>query len=163
MGPGEKKIAAVLVVVLIALVAVYIGTQPGGRARGAAMGPAGPGAPPAGGGGGGVEELGSPGAKVEIIALVPVANPCHAATIAELRKAYKRYPDDIHLRIIEFMGPESTTWRNQLGVTCATVAINGEWSFDLDGRRVVFQKMEGGTYTPADLGRVIEAKIREAE
>ncbi|MCJ7822533.1 MAG: hypothetical protein MUQ26_05565, partial [Armatimonadetes bacterium] len=97
MSSGEKKIAVVLVVILIGMVGAYfvLGSKmdtaqaPGPPGMAGAGGPAAPGGPGAMGGGaaGGFPEtttVGPEGAKAEIIALVPIAEGCHAATVAAL-------------------------------------------------------------------------------
>jgi len=157
MSAGEKKIAVVLVVVLVGLIGAYFAIQP----KASEMG----GGPGAGAGAGSpanqVQELGSPGAKLQITALVPVAEGCHTATIQALKEAYQKHPKDIYLKIVEFKGPAGQQYKTQLGVTCATVAINGKYSFDLNGRTVTFQKAEGGTYQPADILAVIDQELKK--
>jgi len=110
-----------------------------------------------------VEAMGPEDAKVKIVGLVPIVNPCHAATVAALREVYEEHPDDIHLTLVDFRGPDSKEWKQKLGVTCATVEINGQRTFVLEGRTVTFQQMEGGTYRPADLKTVVENELAKAE
>ena len=158
MSSGEKKIAVVLVVILIAMVGVYFAL--GSKMDTAQMpGPAGM------AGGGGAAESSSVGpedSKVKITALVPIVNPCHAATVAALKEVQAAHPNDIHLTLIDFLGPDSTEWKQKLGVTCATVNINGQYTFNLEGRTVTFQQQEGGSYRPADLRPVIEDALKSA-
>jgi len=170
MSSGEKKIAVVLVVILIAMVGAYfaLGSKidsaqmPGPPGMAGAMG--GPGAMGGGAPGGFPETttMGPEGAKVKITALVPIAEGCHAATVAALQEVYSAHPDDIQLTLIDFKGPESNKWKQELGVTCATVSINGQYSFNLEGRTVTFQKQEGMTYQPADVRTVVEAELKSA-
>jgi len=61
-----------------------------------------------------------------------------------------------------FQAPDSAQWKQKLGVTCATVDINGQYTFNLEGRTVTFQKQEGVTYQPADLRTVVEAELKRA-
>ena len=103
--------------------------------------------------------MGPEDAKVKIVGLVPIANPCHAATVAALKEVYEDNPEDIHLTLIDFMGPDSNEWKQKMGVTCATVAINGQYTFNLEGRTVTFQKKEGMTYQPTDLKAVVEGEL----
>jgi hypothetical protein len=162
MSSGEKKIAVVLVVILIAMVGAYFAL--GSKLDTAQMpGPAGMAG--GGGAGGGAAETSSVGpedAKVKITALVPIVNPCHAATVAALKEVQAAHPNDIHLTLIDFLGPDSNEWRQKLGVTCATVNINGQYTFNLEGRTVTFQQQEGGSYRPADLRPVIEDALKSA-
>jgi hypothetical protein len=168
MSSGEKKIAVVLVVILIGMIGAYF-------ALGSKTGPAEMAGPPGQAGAGGPGGMPGPGgaapetttvgpedAKVDIVALVPIANPCHAATVSVLMQLSSDHPDDVRLTLIEFMGPDSAEWRQKLGVTCATVSINGRHTFEVDGRTVTFQQQEGGTYRPVDLKTVIEAELAQA-
>ena len=172
MSTGEKKVAALLAIVLVVMVGAYIVTGrssvgPGAPATAAnAGGEASGGGGTVGPGGGGfpeVTEMGPEDAKVKIVGMVPIVNPCHAATVAALKEVYEAHPDDIHLTLIDLQGPDSTEWKQRLGgVTCATVAINGKYTFDLEGRTVTFQKKEGGTYQPTDLKTVVEGELAKA-
>jgi hypothetical protein len=157
MGSGEKKVAALLAVVLVALVAVYFTQKGKPQAQGW------PGM--AGGAGqfGGLQEFGEPGAAVEITALVPVVNPCHANTLAALKEAYDAHPDDIHMTVIDFFGAHAGGWKQKLGVTCATITINGEKTFEVGGRTVTFHQVEGGSYKPEDLRPAIEAELAKVK
>jgi len=163
MSSGEKKVAVVLVVVLIAIIGVYFSLGPKSE-------PAGPGeaslAGRAGGGGGAsfpeTKTMGPEDAKVKIVGMVPIANPCHAATVAALKEVYEAHPNDIQLTLIDFMGPDSMEWKQKLGVTCATVEINGSYSFELEGRNVIFQKKEGMSYKPTDIKTVVEGELAKA-
>ena len=158
MSSGEKIVAVVLAVVLVVMVGAYIVT---GRSSAGASGQLGGGMTESGFPE--VEAMGPEDAKVKIVGMVPIVNPCHAATVAALKEVYEEHPDEIHLTLIDFHGPDSAEWKQKLGgVTCATVAINGDYAFDLEGRTVTFQKMEGGTYLPTDLKTVVERELAEA-
>ena len=169
MSAGEKKVAALLAIVLVVMVGAYIVTGRSNAGPGATLAQAG-GAAGGGGGtmgpGGGFPEvavMGPEDAKVKIVGMVPIVNPCHAATVAALKEVYEAHPDDIHLTLIDFQGPDSEEWKQTLGgVTCATVAINGKYTFDLEGRTVTFQKKEGMTYQPTDLKTVVEGELAKA-
>jgi hypothetical protein len=107
--------------------------------------------------------MGPEDAALKIVALVPTVKGCHDATVAALKQVYEAHPDDIHLTLADFFGADTNMWKTKLGVTCATVEINGEWTFGLEGRQVTFQKAEGGTYVPSDLGPVIEAELEKVK
>jgi hypothetical protein len=169
MSSAEKKIAVVLVVVLVALIGAYFvvgrdqggvvsAAGPQGGAR-ASLASSGPGSTGGSGGAGEAIVMGPEDAALNIIALVPTERGCHDATIAALRQAYEAHPEDIRLTLVDFFGPRANEWKGKLGVTCATVDINGAWTFDLEGRSVTLQKKEGGTYVPSDLNGVIEAEL----
>jgi hypothetical protein len=107
--------------------------------------------------------MGAEDAALKIIAFVPTEAGCHDATVAALMESYEAYPDDIHLTLVDFFGPDRNEWAEKLRVTCATVTINGEKTFDLEGRRVSFEKAEGGTYIAPDLNAVIDAEIERVK
>jgi hypothetical protein len=185
VSSAEKGIAAVLVVILVAMVGVYLVTGnkaqsapaagnplmakgPAGAAGGAAAsGAAASGAAcatagAAGGAAAKTEELGKAGAKLDIVAIVPVAHGCHATSIAELKKAYHAHPNDIHLTIVDFFGPDAKKYQSKAGgVTWTVIAINGKSDFELNGRRLVLQKQEGMSYLPADLGPIIGNELKK--
>ena len=176
MPTGEKRVAALLVVVLLAMIAVYFGTsgRPAGpvasaslaqgalTGAGVAGGGSDPGcAPGVGGPAAGIQEFGKEGARLEIIAVLPVAQGCHATTEAEVKKAYKKHPDDIHLTIVDLMSPEAAKYRDKVGVPWMVVSINGESTFEIKGRRVQLQRMENGSYKPSDIVPIIEAELKK--
>src|SRR4030042_1352641 len=124
MSAGEKKVAALLAIVLVVMVGAYIvtGRPSAGQMTlpGGMQGPGGGAMGPGGGGFPDVEAMGPEDAKVKIVGFVPIVNPCHASTVAALKEVYEAHPDDIHLTLIDFRGPDSTEWKQTLGVTCAT-------------------------------------------
>jgi len=180
MSAGEKKVAALLAIVLVVMVGAYIvtgrssagpgatlaqaGGAAGGRAAGggaAAGGQACDPAPGGAGGGGAIQEYGKAGAKLEVIAVLPVAKGCHATTEQELKKAYEAHPEQIHLTIVDLMGPEATQYKEKVGVGWTVVSINGSYQFELDGRQVRLEKAENMSYSPADIVPIIEAELKK--
>jgi len=174
MGSGEKKIVAVLVVVLIGLVVAYVAFPPKSRTPGAGMTgrpmQAAGGASDAscatgtssGGAGVATQEFGKKGAKLEIVAALPITHGCHVETEAELKGAYNRHEGDIHLTIYDLFGPEGQAYAAQHGGKRAVVFINGESAFELNGKRVVLEKMENQTYRPSDIGPIIEQVLKKS-
>ena len=179
MSSSEKKIAAILVVVLVAMVGVYFVTgnraqsapAPGqvaqaGQAAKAGQASAASGASCAPTSGGQqfakTEELGKPGAKLDIVAIVPVAHGCHATSVAELKKAYEAHPNDIHLTIVDAWGPDAKKYQSKAGgVTWTVIAINGQSEFELNGKRLQLQRQEGMSYSPTDLVPLIEDELKK--
>ena len=165
MGSSEKKIAVMLVVLLVGMVGWYLVTQPeAGSATGEGEDVADAACAPTAGGGAAAElqEFGQEGAKVEIIAVLPVSVGCHAMTEGELKKAYEAHPNDIHLTIVDMASPEAVDYRSRVGVGWTVVSINGSSTFDFDGRSVTLQQMENGTYRPSDIVPIIEAELANA-
>jgi hypothetical protein len=182
MSSAEKKVAAVLVVLLIAMLAVYVSTspkpqppnmvgpgqmRPAGQTAGQAGTPAGAGgdaesAACVTGGGDSVatQEFGKKGAKMEIVALLPITHGCHVNTEAELEKAYKKHPDDIHLTIVDFFGPDAPKYQEKVGAGRALVSINGKTSFKLKGKTVTLERQENMSYRPADIVPIIEQELK---
>jgi hypothetical protein len=194
MSSGEKKVAAVLVVVLVAMVVAYFAvyaktgretaaTQPGPAVANAPAGhaaapasqaatPAGhapaptgasgaAGCAPTGASGASVatQEFGKKGAKLEIVAALPITHGCHVQTEAELKKAYEKHPSDIHLVIYDLFGPEGQKFVAEHGGQRAVVLINGKSSFKLNGKDVKLEVMEGCTYVPADILPIVEQEL----
>ena len=181
MGPTEKKVAVGLALVLVALVAAYVAMPNLGAKAAPTANPMG--APPAGpqaaaggagdagcapggeGGQGGVvtQEFGKKGAKLEIVAVLPITHGCHTETEAELKKIHQAHANDIHLVIVDLFGPQGQEWIGKIGGGFrAVVAINGKTAFDLGGRQVVLEKQEGMTYNVSDLRPIVEAELRKA-
>ena len=91
---------------------------------------------PKSGGAGGVptKEYGKKGAKVEILALLPITHGCHVQTEAEVVKAQAAHPNDIHLKVVDLFGTEGQQLAQQNGGQRALVLINGKSSFELNGK-----------------------------
>jgi len=163
MTQSQTKVAAIVALVVAALAVAVFGLQAKGGVTGllasgrrAPVTIRGPGLPPAFADS---EEIGPENARVKIIAVVPIANPCHKATVAALRDVAKAHPEEVHLSLIDFHGPEAGKWMDELGFHCATIYVNGEHTFQLDGRQVVFEQKEGLKYKPEDLKPVVEAAL----
>jgi len=173
MGSGEKKVVGVLMVVLVGLVVAYVAFPPKSGAPAAGMTgrpmQAGGGASdascatgPSGGPYAKTQEMGKPGAKLEIIAVLPVAHGCHATTEAELQKAYKAHPNDIHLTIVDAQGPDAAKYQGKVKVPWTVVSINGESAFDFQGKRVVLEKQENMSYQPSQVVPIIEQVLKKS-
>jgi len=169
MSSAEKGIAVVLLVVLVGMVGAYVITGNRGQAAqaaasGAGAAAGGAGCAPTSGGqtAAKTEELGKAGAKLEIVAIVPVAHGCHATSIAELKRAYQAHPNDIHLTIVDSFGPEARKYQDKTGgITWTVIAINGKSDFEVNGQKVVLQRQEGMSYTPAHLSPIIENELKK--
>ena len=106
------------------------------------------------------QEFGKKGAKMEIVALLPITHGCHVNTEAELKKAYKKHPDDIHLTIVDFFGPDAPKYQEKVGAGRALVSINGKTSFKLKGKTLILERQENMSYRPADIVPIIEQELR---
>jgi hypothetical protein len=173
MSSIEKKIAVVLVVILVALVGVYVvsgnrdktasGASAAGTEQASAGGSGASCAAPGGEAAGTAktEELGKAGAKMEIVAVVPVAHGCHATTIEELKKAYKAHPNDIHLTVVDAFGPEAKTYQEKAGIQWVFVSLNGSTKFEMDGKKMQLERAEGQSYSPSDLVPLVEQELKK--
>jgi hypothetical protein len=164
MSSAEKKVAAVLGIIFVALIAGYLVTGRSAQTPGASAAMGAQVCAPTGPIGGGVEtqEFGEEGAEVEIVAALPITHGCHVQTEAELKKAYEKHPDDIRLVIYDLFGPEGQEFVAQHGGMRAVVFINGKTTFELNGRPVKLEVIEGGTYVPADIVPIIEQELAKA-
>jgi len=168
MSAGEKKVAALLAIVLVVMVGAYIVTGRSSAGTGATMAQAGGAAggqvcaPTPGGGAGGVptQEFGEAGAKLEIVAALPITHGCHVETEAELKKAYEKHPEDIHLVIYDLFGNEGQEFVRQNGGMRALVFINGKSTFELNGKSVKLEVIEGGSYVPSDIVPIIDQEVK---
>lgn len=175
MGSGEKKVVAVLAVVLVGLIVAYFKFQPqpgapatpmmgrGTGMPGASSGASGAACATSGSTGEGVptQEFGKKGAKLEIVAALPITHGCHVQTEAELKKAYQKHKDQIHLTIYDLFGPEGQAYVAKHGGQRAVVFINGASSFTLGGKKLVLEKLEGGTYQPSQILPIIEQELKK--
>jgi len=172
MSAGEKKVAALLAIVLVVMLGAYFVTgrssagpggtlaQAGGAAGGATGGQACAPTPGAAGGGVPTQEFGKAGAKLEIVAALPITHGCHVETEAELKKAYEKSPEGIHLIIYDLFGNEGQEFVKQNGGQRAVVFINGESSFELNGKSVKLEVREGGSYVPSDIVPIIDQELK---
>lgn len=174
MGPAEKKVVIALAVVLVALVGVLVlwrpstkvagGFGPGSSGSGPASAQSSPEAcattPGAGAEGVPTQEFGKKGARMEILALLPITHGCHVNTEAELKKAYQAHPNDIHLTIVDLFGPEGQRLAQENGGQRALVLINGKSSFTVGGRAVLLERQEGPTYVPSDIGAIVDQELK---
>jgi hypothetical protein len=106
------------------------------------------------------QEFGKAGAKVEILALIPVAHGCHAASEAQLKKAYEAHQKDVHLTIVDTQGPDAAKYRSKVKVSWTVISINGKSEFRVNGKQVQLEKAEGMSYQPADLLPIIEDQLK---
>ncbi len=171
MSAGERKIAAVLAIVLVVLIGVYVVQQrkpvtpptvkdaKAGSAQAASGGGCGasdPNAPSAP-----TQEFGKKAAKVQIVAALPITHGCHVQTEAELKKAYKAHSQDVHLVIYDLFGKDGQAYVKKNGGTRALVLIDGKSKFKRSGKTVLLERAEDGTYKPGDIGPIVADCVKE--
>lgn len=188
MNSGEKKIVAALAVILVASLGLYFG-MPQKTASAAPMMTAQAGGPPAGparpqgagpgaasdpggcattgaAGAAGVAtfEAGKKGAKVDIIAILPITHGCHVATEGIVKKLAQDHPNDVHLVVVDLFGKDGPKYLKQTGLgQSAAVAINGKTAFKVNGKSVQLLRQEGQSYMPGDIELIVNGLLKEAK
>lgn len=77
------------------------------------------------------EELGSKDAKVTVEAIVPIGPECQARTVRMLRALAKAEPKRVLVKIVDYTGEEGQDLVKARGTNCASVFVNGDYTFDL--------------------------------
>jgi hypothetical protein len=97
-------------------------------------------------------------AKVTVLAFYPGR---HEDTLAAIKGILKKFPQDVRVEIVDWRMPEGMKRRDEAGLTCAGVVIDGKNAFDItvDGKtnKVLFVRGIDGEWTAADL----EAAVRQ--
>ncbi|MBN2452565.1 MAG: hypothetical protein JXR77_19430 [Lentisphaeria bacterium] len=111
-----------------------------------------------------LEPVGSPQAKVRVLAVVPTGSGCHAGIIQFLTEMVSRHPDRLRAEFVSMSGYGNEKLRAKIGMECAAVLVNEEATFELDvdgeKRKVSLIGTEPTHYTLGDVGEVITAVYR---
>lgn len=124
------------------------------------------GAPPAG-----TQEMnlcdfigGPENAKVTVVAFYPGR---HEDTLAAIKRLLKKFPYDVRVEIVDWRTEQGMTRRDEAGLTCAGVIINGKNAFDItvDGKtnKVLFVRGIDGEWTEADLQAAVQQELDAAK
>jgi len=100
-------------------------------------------------------------AKVVVEAFYPLTE-AHQWAKEVVEKVCQEHPGKVRGVVVDFRHEKGSELFVQKGLTCGTILINGEDTFDLEGRTVIFQQAEGGMWTEEDLRRVVAQKVEEA-
>lgn len=99
-------------------------------------------------------------APVKVVAFYPGR---HEDTLAAVKGLVQKFPDQISVEIVDWRRKEGMERRDQAGLTCAGVTINGKNAFDLtvEGRteKVMFIRGINGDWTEAQLVAAVQAEI----
>jgi hypothetical protein len=146
----------------LALVFALSGCGKGGPPQAAGAGPA-PGAPP------GVPvgkmdlcdfKAGPESAPVRVVAFYPGR---HEDTLAAVKGLLQKFPDQVSVQIVDWRTQEGAAARDQAGLSCAGITINGKNAVELtiDGKteKVMFIRGIDGDWTGAQLLAAVEAEI----
>ena len=107
------------------------------------------------------QEFGKKGAKVEIVAALPITHGCHVQTEAELKKAYKAHPKDVHLVIYDLFGKDGQAYVKKKGGTRAVIFIDGKSTFKHAGKVITLEKQENDSYHPGDIGPIVSECVKQ--
>lgn len=99
-------------------------------------------------------------APVKVVAFYPGR---HEDTLAAVKGLVQKFPDQVSVEIVDWRRKEGMERRDQAGLTCAGVTINGKNAFDLtvEGRteKVMFIRGINGDWTEAQLVAAVQAEI----
>ena len=130
----------------------------GGGGRGGAIGG------DSGGGGGAIARLnvppvGSPTAKVQILAVVPAGTDCHSGIIKFVGDMAKEFPDRLRAEFMSMDEYGEDALVAKLGEVCAAVFVNGKSAYEGGTagakRTISLMGTETTHYSLADVGAVI--------
>lgn len=99
-------------------------------------------------------------APVKVVAFYPGR---HEDTLAAVRRLLEVAPGKVSIEIVDWRHKEGMERRDQAGLTCAGITVNGRNAFDLtvDGRteKVMFIRGMDGDWTEAQLQAVVKAEV----
>jgi hypothetical protein len=102
-------------------------------------------------------------AAVKVVAFYPGR---HEDTLAAVKRLLETFPKDVNVEIVDWRRPEGLKRRDESGLTCAGVTINGKNAFDLevDGKtaKVLFVRGIDGEWTEADLVATVKQEVTRA-
>ena len=102
-------------------------------------------------------------AAVKVVAYYPGR---HEDTLAAVRRLLEVAPGKVSIEIVDWRHKEGMARRDQAGLTCAGITVNGRNAFDLtvDGRteKVMFIRGLDGDWTEAQLQAVVKAEVEAA-
>ena len=105
--------------------------------------------------------LGDASAKVKVIALLPVDAHCKDQVGVFLAAVAEKHPSMVLVKIANMTSAAGRQVKQEYGVQCATVLINGESSFDLGpGIRDKF-RLEAMDMNAPDVRRALVAELNE--
>lgn len=99
-------------------------------------------------------------AAVKVVAFYPGR---HEDTLAAVKRLLETFPKDVSVEIVDWRRPDGLKRRDESGLTCAGVTINGRNAFDLevDGKtaKVLFVRGIDGEWTEADLVAAVKQEV----
>jgi hypothetical protein len=103
--------------------------------------------------------VGSPDAKVQVIAILPAGSDCHNGVAKFLGDAATKNPEKIRVEYTTMAEYGEKKLENQVGSVCAAVLINGKSAFEVtcEGkpRKITLVGTEPTHYSMADVGEAL--------
>jgi predicted small lipoprotein YifL len=105
-------------------------------------------------------KAGPENAAVKVVAFYPGR---HEDTLAAVKALLQKFPDQVSVQIVDWRTQEGVATRDQAGLSCAGITINGKNAMDLtiDGKteKVMFIRGMNGDWTEAQLLAAVQAEV----
>ncbi len=102
-------------------------------------------------------------APVKVVAYYPGR---HENTLEAIKRLLETFPGQVSVEIVDWRRPEGLKRRDESGLTCAGITINGKNAFDLeiDGKtaKVMFVRGIDGDWTEQDLVAAVKQELNRA-
>jgi hypothetical protein len=99
-------------------------------------------------------------APVKVVAFYPGR---HEETLAAVKSLLQKFPEQVSVQIVDWSTKEGIEIRDQAGLSCAGITINGKNAMDLtiDGKseKVMFVRGMDGDWTEPQLLAAVQAEI----
>ena len=103
-------------------------------------------------------------AKVSVVAFYPGR---HEDTLAAVKALLTEFPESVRVEIVDWRTAEGAKRRDDAGLTCAGVIINGKNAFDIDvegkTNKVLFVRGIDGEWTRDDLFAAVRQELVSEE
>lgn len=111
--------------------------------------------------------LGSPEAKVKVVAVVPLSVECHSATVQVLREIAKAEPKRVRVEVYDMGSPQGQEFLARHNAHCASVFVNGQCDFTIkvDGKEkeIHCQRQPNTPMSPYNSTDLIEVVHQELQ
>lgn len=105
-------------------------------------------------------KAGADTAAVKVVAFYPGR---HEDTLAAVKGLLEKFPEQVSVEIVDWRRKEGMERRDQAGLTCAGITVNGKNAFDLtvDGKteKVMFIRGINGDWTEPQLLAAVKAEV----
>jgi len=115
----------------------------------------------------GKAELGSPDAKVKVVAFIPGASGCGNETALFLKQVAEANKDKLQVEIVDFESQAGSEYQSDLGASCAGLMINGKQMIEITDdegkkRTLDFTSNLGESYSENELLLGLDAEFEKA-